>query len=147
LAVSGTSNLIQHWKSKHGIDKDGKSVKKETQNQRISLHDFKIWKLVFLQWIVYCHIAFSQIENPYFKKLMSLLNKGIAALIPGRKTIRKWIVDEFEKRKKELRRELRAAMSNIHISFDLWTSPNYLFIYFASRLTPVRSLAVHVGNF
>ena len=125
LAVSGTSNLIQHWKSKHGIDKDGKPVKGETQNKRISLHDFKIWKLVFLQWIVYCHIAFSQIENPYFKKLMSLLNEGIAALIPGRKTIRKWIVDEFEKRKKELRRELRAARSNIHISFDLWTSPNY----------------------
>jgi hypothetical protein len=55
----------------------------------------------------------------------SLLNEGLATLIPGRKTIRKWIVEEFEQRKKELRHELRIARSNIHISFDLWTSPNY----------------------
>src|SRR5436189_394612 len=57
LAISGTSNLILHWKSRHGIDKDGKPVKKETQKKLISLADFKIWKLVFIQWIVYCHAA------------------------------------------------------------------------------------------
>jgi hypothetical protein len=128
--VSGTSNLIDHWKRKHGIDKNGKPVKslktpsQDTSGSLTSLFDFKIWKLVFIQWIVYCHIAFSQIENPYFKEMVKLLNEGLAALIPGRKTIRKWIVMEFEKRKKELRHELRAARSNIHISFDLWTSPN-----------------------
>ena len=124
LAISGTSNLILHWKSRHGIDKDGKPVKKETQKKLISLADFKIWKLVFIQWIVYCHIAFSQIENPYFKKMLDLLSEGLAALLPSRNTIRKWIVKEFQQRKRELRRELRAARSNIHISFDLWTSPN-----------------------
>src|SRR5436189_153017 len=36
LAISGTSNLILHWKSRHGIDKDGKPVKKETQKKLIS---------------------------------------------------------------------------------------------------------------
>ena len=33
-------------------------------------------------------------------------------------------MEEFERRKKDLRHELRAARSNIHISFDMWTSPN-----------------------
>ena len=33
-------------------------------------------------------------------------------------------MEEFERRKKEMRRELRAARSNIHISFDVWSSPN-----------------------
>jgi hypothetical protein len=56
--------------------------------------------------------------------MITLLNEGLAALIPGRKTIRKWIVEEFEQQAKKLRHELRAARSNIHISFDLWTSPN-----------------------
>jgi hypothetical protein len=128
FTVKGTSNIIHHWKKKHGIDKNGKPAQtpsNDASGSLISLFDFKIWKLVFLQWIVYCHIAFSQIENPYFRKMVKLLNEGVAALIPGRNTIRKWIIEEFEKRKKELRHELRAARSNIHISFDLWTSPNY----------------------
>jgi hypothetical protein len=127
FAIKGTSNIINHWKKKHGIDTKGKPVQmssRDASGSLISMFDFKIWKLVFIQWIVYCHIAFSQIENPYFRKMMGLLNEGLAALIPRRTTIRKWIVEEFEQRKKELRHELRAARSNIHISFDLWTSPN-----------------------
>ena len=129
FAVKGISNIIDHWKTKHSIDKNGKPVQAPKQDASgtfslISSFDFKIWKLVFIQWVVHCHIALSQIENPYFKKMVRLLNEGLAALIPGRKTIRKWIIEEFEQRKKELRHELRAARSNIHISFDLWTSPN-----------------------
>jgi len=115
---------------KHGIDKDGNPVKKpskeskDTASSFMSSFAFNVWRLIFIKWIVYCHIAFSQIENRYFKEMVRLLNETLANLIPGRKTIRKWIVEEFEKRKKEVRHELRAARSNIHISFDLWTSPN-----------------------
>jgi hypothetical protein len=127
FSVKGISNIIGHWEKKHGIDKDGKPIQKSSQGaprSLISVFDFNIWKLVFIQWIVYCHIAFSQIENPSFRKMITLLNEGLAALIPGRNTIRKWIVEEFEQQAKKLRHELRAARSNIHISFDLWTSPN-----------------------
>lgn len=123
--ANGTSSVIKHWETKHGIDKDGNPVKKDKKGESlIDLLDFKTWKLVFIQWIVFCHIAYSQIENPYFKKMLSLLGEGLASLVPSRNTIRKWIVLEFQQRKRELRRELRAARSNIHISFDLWTSPN-----------------------
>jgi len=122
---NGTSSVTKHWKTKHGIDKDGNPVKKQQKRESlINLVDFKVWKLVFIQWIVFCHIAYSQIENRFFKKMLSLLGEGLAALVPSRTTIRKWILSEFQQRKKELRRELRAARSNIHISFDLWTSPN-----------------------
>src|SRR5579871_1761897 len=123
---NGTSSVNIHWEKKHGIDKNGNPVKKNKKRESlINLVDFKVWKLVFIQWIVYCHIAYSQIENQFFKKMLSLLHEGLAALIPSRNTIRKWIIQEFLQRKRELRRELRAARSNIHISFDLWTSPNY----------------------
>jgi hypothetical protein len=123
--ANGTSSVIKHWKTKHGIDKDGYPVNKnKRRGSLVNLLDFKIWKLVFIQWIVFCHIAYSQIENRFFKKMLSLLGEGLAALVPSRTTIRKWIVLEFQQRKRELRRELRAARSNIHISFDLWTSPN-----------------------
>src|SRR5271170_7109987 len=127
LVVNGISNITSHWETKHGIDSKGKPIQTPTRYTSGSLVfslDFTIWKLVLIQWIVYCHIAFSQIENPYFRKIVSLLNEGVADLIPCRNTIRKWVIQEFEQRKREMRHELRAARSNIHISFDLWTSPN-----------------------
>jgi len=33
-------------------------------------------------------------------------------------------MDEFRKQKRQLREDLQEARSNIHLSFDLWTSPN-----------------------
>ena len=53
-----------------------------------------------------------------------MVNHGRAKLIPSRVTIRGWVMEEFLRRKKLLQKDLRAARSNIHISFDLWTSPN-----------------------
>ena len=50
---------------------------------------------------------------------------GLVRLIPTRNTIRSWVMDEFRKQKRQLRDDLREAQSNIHLSFDLWTSPNY----------------------
>jgi hypothetical protein len=90
LIIKGISNITDHWKSKHGIDRNGKPIQTSTLSSSgslVSSLDFTIWKLVLIQWIVYCHIAFSQIENPYFRKLVRLLNKGMAGLIPCRNTI------------------------------------------------------------
>jgi hypothetical protein len=83
---------IEHWKKKHGIDREGKPLQKPSQSPTVSLLsmvDFNLWKLVFIQWLVYCHISFNQIQNPYFRKLVKLLNGVVAASIPGRNTIRK----------------------------------------------------------
>jgi hypothetical protein len=80
--------------------------------------------MLLIKWLVFCHIAFSQVENPYFLALVSFLSEAFAKLIPGRKTIRGWVSAEFEKRKISLTKELRRARSKIHLSFDLWTSPN-----------------------
>lgn len=83
-----------------------------------------MFKLLLIRWIVYCHIAFYQIENVYFRELLEFLNIGLALLVPKRSTIRKWVINEYKKQKKKLKYDLREARSNIHISFDLWTSPN-----------------------
>jgi hypothetical protein len=80
--------------------------------------------MLLIKWLVFCHIAFSQVENPYFLALVSFLSEAFAKLIPGRKTIRGWVSAEFEKRKISLTKELRRARSKIHLSFDLWTSLN-----------------------
>lgn len=130
--VDGNSSILQHWKRAHSIDKEGKPIKSKGTIQRFVQAQDYIWnswfeafKFLLIRWIVYCHIAFYQIENTYFVELIQHLHKSLAKLIPKRHTIRSWVMNEFRKRKRQLRHDLREARSNIHLSFDLWTSPNY----------------------
>ena len=83
------------------------------------------FKLLLIKWIVFCHIAFIQIENKYFRNLIFFLNSGLATFLPSRNTFRSWVLTEFKRRKEKLRKKLKKARSNIHLSFDLWTSPNF----------------------
>lgn len=105
------------------IDQDVKKPSGSILNLIFNV-DFTAFKLLLIQWLVYCHVAFQQIENRFFQDLIKMLNHRLADLIPSRNTIRGWVMEEFLRRKKLLREDLQAARSNIHISFDLWTSPN-----------------------
>lgn len=88
---------------------------------------------------MYCHVAIAMIENAFFRDLLWLLNPSIAALLPyARATLRHWIFAEYERRKMVVKAELSSAVSNIHFSFDIWTSPNYysilgLYSHFVDR--------------
>ena len=51
---------------------------------------------------------------------------GLEELLPkAARVIRDWVTAEFEKQKLSIKHEMYAAHSRIHISFDLWTSPNH----------------------
>ncbi|RKK06906.1 hypothetical protein BFJ66_g18515, partial [Fusarium oxysporum f. sp. cepae] len=41
-------------------------------------------------------------------------------------TIRKWIMRQYEDQKEKVKQRIQSAKSRIHISCDLWTSPNSL---------------------
>jgi len=137
LKLNGNSSVLNHWETEHNINRSGKpllkkgSIDKQLVNQPkknlsqvVWAPDFMLFKMLLIRWIVFCHIAFAQLENGYFLELLTYLNGKLAKLIPGRHTIRKWVINEFLKQKKSLRKELRCARSSIHLSFDLWTSPN-----------------------
>lgn len=88
---------------------------------------FERFKEALLHWMVYCHIAIFQLINgTKFRVLLEALNSDIAAQLPGRNTIRKWVLDLYQKEKQRLRKDLWQAKSMLHISFDLWSSPNNL---------------------
>jgi hypothetical protein len=42
--------------------------------------------------------------------------------------MRKWIMNDFKQRKKDIKRQLQESKSSIHLSFNLWTSPNHFTI-------------------
>ncbi|GKU08682.1 unnamed protein product, partial [Fusarium langsethiae] len=39
-------------------------------------------------------------------------------------TVRRWILQEFEEHTRMLKDEMNKALSKVHTSFDMWTSPN-----------------------
>ncbi|KHO10917.1 Extracellular membrane protein, CFEM domain protein [Metarhizium robertsii ARSEF 23] len=83
------------------------------------------FKELLIRWIVYCHIAFFQLENQYFRELLFFLNPALMNHLPkAARTIRSWVMTAFMSKKEQLREDLQHSKSRISISFDLWTSPN-----------------------
>jgi len=141
LPTSGNGNTtaLDHLESIHQIDRktsEFKPAKKDlSQSSIIDFNNistlvfkrrFDKFKELLIRWIVYCHIAFFQIENVYFRELLFYVFPGLTTLLPkARLVIRRWIKEAFDARKERLRLDMEEAHSNISISFDLWTSPNY----------------------
>src|SRR5205814_1247023 len=137
--LNGNTTALDHLESIHQIDRktgEFKPAKKDlSQSSIIDFNNistlvfkrrFDKFKELLIRWIVYCHIAFFQIENVYFRELLFYVFPGLTTLLPkARLVIRRWIKEAFNARKERLRLEMAEAHSNISISFDLWTSPNY----------------------
>ena len=82
---------------------------------------------LFVRWIVCMHISMSIVENPIFRELLRWFNADLICWLPkAHKTIKGWIMDSFKKTKDEVRVMIQQSKSNIHLSFDLWTSNNSL---------------------
>lgn len=80
-----------------------------------------------IQWIVVAHIALSCVENEAFQELLQLLNPVIFDYIyTAGNSVRKFILNEFQRRRLRVINDLHNARSKIHLSFDLWSSPNSL---------------------
>jgi hypothetical protein len=132
FVLNGTGEAATYLEKKHYIDK--KTGVKRTrpsvlERQRAGPLFYQSWldrfKILLIRWIVCCYISFFQIENIYFRELLFFLSPQLIELLPkARSTIRKWIIEEFRKRKEDLKEELQLARSSISLSFDAWTSPN-----------------------
>jgi hypothetical protein len=71
------------------------------------------------------HMALCYVEVEAFRDLIQLLNPAIFAfLYKAANLIRRLIIDDYNERKERVREDIRKALSKVHISFDLWTSPN-----------------------
>jgi hypothetical protein len=85
------------------------------------------FRYLLVRWIVCMHVALSVIEHPTFRELMLYCCPAIEPFfVKTGTTIRRWIFMEFKKQRIRMKDELAQARSLIHISFDLWTSPNSL---------------------
>lgn len=90
--------------------------------QRANITDFRFY---LLRWMVRRNIVFSEVEDDDFQAMITACNKGVADyLVQSGQTMRNWVEEEYVYAMTEIEKVLASSFSKIHISFDLWTSPN-----------------------
>jgi hypothetical protein len=73
------------------------------------------------------HIAFLQVESPYFHEFLCFLNSAVERVLPNSSTtIRAWIEKMYSSQRAQLSRLLHRTPGAINFSFDAWSSPNNL---------------------
>ncbi|QLI70690.1 uncharacterized protein G6M90_00g079080 [Metarhizium brunneum] len=112
--INGTSGVRNHLEQRHQIGPQSGSKKRssrrksvlEQQKSAAATNTFfwkdsiEKFKELLIRWIVYCHIAFFQLENQYFRELLFFLNRGLLNNLPrAAKTIRSWVVEAFLSKK------------------------------------------------
>jgi len=86
-------------------------------------------EVLYVRFITACSLPFRLVECPEFRALLAYVNDDIDTWLPDtHETIRKWIMRQYEDQKEKVKQRIQSAKSRIHISCDLWTSPNSLAI-------------------
>lgn len=80
---------------------------------------------LFVKWITSCNISFRMVERDEFRALLQYLNPNINTWLPAtHNTIHGWIMRTFQQEKEYTKLALQSALSSIHFTLDLWSSPN-----------------------
>jgi hypothetical protein len=87
---------------------------------------------------VYDNIPFVKVESKHFRKLFARLhpftNKSV---IPAAITVSRWVKQELLVHRDKIRQVLKTAITQIHLSFNLWTN---------RRRKAINSITAHFVN-
>jgi len=123
-----TTNQRDHLKSEHGIPdpKAPNDTKQSTLDnyQRPPIRLDVLRKLI-VEWIVERRHSFNETESESLHKIFEYLDPRSVNALKSEKTTRRDITKYFEIAKATIKERLSLARSRIHISYDLWTSPNH----------------------
>jgi hypothetical protein len=91
--------------------------------------DPSIIEQLFVRWITTCSVSFRMATLSEFRSFLCYLNPEIDNWLPRSiATIRTWTLRSYETQKQRVKREVQSALSKVHVTTDLWTSPNALAI-------------------
>jgi hypothetical protein len=84
---------------------------------------------LYVRFITACSLPFRLVECPEFRALLAYINNDIETWLPDtHDTVKTWIMRQYGCQKERVKQRIQSAKSRIHISCDLWTSPNSLAI-------------------
>ena len=87
-------------------------------------------EVLYIKFITACHLPLRLVECPEFRDLLNYINNDIDTWLPAsHTTVTDWVLRQFSSMKESMKSRLQSAHTDIHISCDLWTSPNCLPIF------------------
>lgn len=149
----GTKNMKDHMRKAHKWDPTASGValkrqydssgvdnailrgihtnRSNAEQRRLDLLSIGIDKTtleyLYIQWIVECDLPFNMVSHQAFRTLLDYISPPANQLLPrSGNTIKAHASQLFQEGKARLRHILATAISDIHITCDMWTSPNYL---------------------
>ena len=125
-AISTTPHVIEHLRGIHGIAETEKiSNNQTTLPMKPQINPAVLRKLIS-EWVINRRHSFNEIEAESFQRIISYLDATAVSKLPqSGDTVREDIIRYFKEACLLIAENLSTARSPIHLSFDLWTSPNY----------------------
>lgn len=151
--TSGTGAISRHLKDDHGIDptisglaqkrqREGTAVdvailcgaeinvqaevKRRKELMGIGLHKLTL-EYLYLHWTITQDIPFKQVRNTHFRAFLEYINPVANQMLPNSNSTMKIHAQSlFAEGKRRLQHIFATAVSDIHITCDMWTSPNHL---------------------
>ncbi|KJZ70189.1 hypothetical protein HIM_10412 [Hirsutella minnesotensis 3608] len=123
------SSIIEGFDQLYGQARDlGRSTEIESQVFKGYLDEEKMNKA--LAWlVVILNLPYRIVESREFHLFISTLNPLAKDFLPSaHSTIPGIINQQFQSAKKIVRLKLQSAISKVHLSLDIWTSPNRLLL-------------------
>jgi hypothetical protein len=86
-------------------------------------------EVLYVKFMAVCNLPLRLVECMEFRNFLAYLNEDINAWLPNsHQTIREWVVRQRDSLKAQIKSRLHSSRTLIHISCDIWTSPNSLAI-------------------
>jgi hypothetical protein len=89
--------------------------------------DGTVLESLYVKWISTDNQALRLVECPEFRAFLTYLNSNVNAWLPSsHSTVGQWVLNQYTIEKERIKLRLYSARYKIHISCDIWTSPNTL---------------------
>src|SRR5579859_889397 len=132
-----TTHIRNHLSDRHNIidnTQRGKAVPASTNpdepqlapifNKSAPLHVDTFHKHL-VDWLLTDRIAFRQVESPTWRRFIATLRPEAISHVPkSGDTVHSWAMNRFDIARAEIKQHLQDSISKIHISCDMWSSPN-----------------------
>src|SRR5579859_1340301 len=133
LSSASTTHVLSHMKQYHRMTDTERGEPSAPQDslqlaenfKRASPFDCHMMEKNLVEWMLRDRIPFSQVESMSFRKFIASIRHDDVSFIPrSGDTVRSWILARFNQARDEIKEHFAMAVSNIHISCDMWSSPN-----------------------
>jgi hypothetical protein len=125
--LSGTSNQGLHLRKKHHItDKETVNDNQTTLDTHI-LRPFRVEvvRKLLVEYHIERRAPFLAIESPALRRFVEYLDPRAVKALTTANTLRADCMQYFVTAKSTIKQILARALSRIHLTWDLWTSPNF----------------------